>query len=366
MKIVSLLNRNGEQVTPKTHINSVFNASNVSLGSILSFSSSGINVTGSVTASGFNGNLNGTASNASKTTGTLTIKTSSTDSYTFNGSQNVTISLAGGGGGGGATYKIIHQHFTSSSMTINGYSADYDQVSLYKNGLLLVPTTDYTIGSTGNITLTSSSTFASGDIFDAVIFRVVGDPPVGLADYMTVGECQTQIDSALSNISQLALTGNIASTSTTTGTLRVTGGVGVTGNLYANQVYGAVWNDLADAIEVKNNIELESGRCYLLKKGKCYLSMSDDIGIPVIHSDTFGFLMGNKENIKCIHAAVSGFVLAYVDNEYESGIPLTYSDNGTLTRWSKGKVVVGYYYMKEPNEKWYNREVKGRHWIKVK
>jgi hypothetical protein len=42
------------------------------------------------------------------------------------------------------------------------------------------------------------------------------------------------------------ITGTEESTSTTTGAMTVAGGVGVEGNIYANAVYGSVWNDYAE------------------------------------------------------------------------------------------------------------------------
>ena len=85
MRIVNLLDRQGQQISPKTHISSVFSTDGVSLGSKLTPTADGVNVTGTVTATQFSGSL-------SKT---LTI-TSGENTYTFNGTEDVTATIEGG------------------------------------------------------------------------------------------------------------------------------------------------------------------------------------------------------------------------------------------------------------------------------
>lgn len=86
----------------------------------------------------------------------------------------------------------------------------------------------------------------------------------------------------------ISITNNTTSTSKTTGALQVTGGVGIQGNLYANKVYNAVWNDYAEFRE-----------CDLLRPGTCvqeqddgHLRIADKRLIPgaSIITDTFGYI----------------------------------------------------------------------------
>ena len=168
-----------------------------------------------------------------------------------------------------------------------------------------------------------------------------------------------------------------ASTSTSTGAVVISGGLGVQGNIYGSKVWGCVWNDLADCIDVPENTDLEYGYCYCFD-GKNYYKSTGylDDGIIGIHSDTAGFHMGKRENEKQMSVAVAGFVLAYVDKEYPVGTPLTCKENGILTKLKKKDIsknphkIVGTFWKAEPNEFWGAEgkevEVNGRMWVKVK
>ena len=151
----------------------------------------------------------------------------------------------------------------------------------------------------------------------------------------------------------------------------------VGGTIAGGAVIGAVFNDLADAIPVGEGDVLEAGYCYGFD-GEHYTKTSDYLQKSYIgiHSDTFGFLMGNEEGKKKLNVAVSGFVLAYVDKEYEVGTPLTCTTDGYLTEIkSEDKIkyperIVATYWKNEPNEEWgpENKKVRvnGRKWVKVK
>ena len=168
-----------------------------------------------------------------------------------------------------------------------------------------------------------------------------------------------------------------ASTSTSTGAVVISGGLGVQGNIYGSKVWGCVWNDLADCIDVPENTDLEYGYCYCFD-GKNYYKSTGylDDGIIGIHSDTAGFHMGKRENEKQMNVAVAGFVLAYVDKEYSVGTPLTCKENGILTKLKEEDIsknphkIVGTFWKAEPNEFWGAEgkevEVNGRMWVKVK
>lgn len=142
-------------------------------------------------------------------------------------------------------------------------------------------------------------------------------------------------------------------------------------------VWGAVFNDLADAIPVGEGDVLEAGYCYGVD-GEHYTKTSEYMQKSYIgiHSDTYGFKMGHEEGKEKLNVAVSGFVLAYVDKEYEVGTPLTCTEDGYLTEIElEDKIkyperIVATYWKSEPNEEWGSEDkkikVKGRRWVKIK
>ena len=156
---------------------------------------------------------------------------------------------------------------------------------------------------------------------------------------------------------------------------------GGTGNgsatVKAGKVWGAVFNDLADAIPVGEGDVLEAGYCYGFD-GEHYTRTSEYMQKSYIgiHSDTYGFKMGHEEGKEKLNVAVSGFVLAYVDKEYEVGTPLTCAEDGRLTEIElEDKIkyperIVATYWKNEPNEEWGPEgkkvKVNGRRWVKVK
>ena len=169
-----------------------------------------------------------------------------------------------------------------------------------------------------------------------------------------------------------ATASNIASTNA----LKVDGGI-YAPRIGGVKVYGAVWNDLVDCIEVDDECELEYGRCYAYNNGKfTKTSKYADKSYIGIHSDTSGFEMGDKGDVKQLKASVAGYVLAYVDAEYPSGTPLTCSKHGMLTkahfltRILHPEMVIATYWKNEPKFVWGAEgneiEVKGRHWVRIK
>lgn len=149
------------------------------------------------------------------------------------------------------------------------------------------------------------------------------------------------------------------------------------GTFSASWVWGAVFNDLADAIPVGEGDVLEAGYCYGFD-GEHYTKTSEYMQKSYIgiHSDTYGFKMGHEEGKEKLNVAVSGFVLAYVDKEYEVGTPLTCTADGCLTEIKlEDKIkyperIVATYWKNEPNEEWGPEgkkvKVNGRRWVKVK
>lgn len=159
--------------------------------------------------------------------------------------------------------------------------------------------------------------------------------------------------------------------------LVVKGGIVATSGITAEKVYHAVWNDISDAIEVQDSLDVAPGFCYYFD-GKEYHKTSKycQKGIIGIHSDTAGDVLGKKGKHKELDIAIGGFVLAHVDREYIPGTPLTSTKDGLLTKMKRYHVVkyperlVGEYWKPESEEEWGAEDHKvpvcGRHWIKVK
>jgi len=164
----------------------------------------------------------------------------------------------------------------------------------------------------------------------------------------------------------------------TTGAITVTsGGIVSASGIKGSKVYNAVWNDLADSIPVNPDCVLIPGRCYCYKNGNYELSSKYlDSGILGIHSDTYGILMGGGKAPKELYVAVAGFVLAYVDKEYEPGTPLTCDEEGFLTEIKlEDKIkyperIVATFWKKELSDFWgaEGKEVfvNRRMWVKVR
>lgn len=163
------------------------------------------------------------------------------------------------------------------------------------------------------------------------------------------------------------------STSTTTGAVTIAGGLGVAKNIYANKVYGAVWNDYA---EYRISNCLEAGRV-ICENGDDTLSISAERLQPGanIISDTFGFAIGETELAKC-PVAVSGRVLAYTyepRNEFNPGEAVCAGPNGTVSRMTREEIrnyperIIGTVSAIPSYEYWgeNNVPVNGRIWIKV-
>ena len=146
------------------------------------------------------------------------------------------------------------------------------------------------------------------------------------------------------------------------------------GALYASAVHNAVWNDLVDCIEVPEGTELDYGYCYALTPTSCEKTSkrAQKGAILAIHSNTAGFIMGEKANKPTIEMALAGFVLAYVDKIYKTGTPLTCTKNGYLTKMNwferlfRRDALVGYFYKEETEIQWHTIDVSGRYWVKIK
>ena len=142
-------------------------------------------------------------------------------------------------------------------------------------------------------------------------------------------------------------------------------------HFYAGAVHNAVWNDLADCIEVPEDTDLEFGYCYTWNGDKVEKTSRKSKNYIGIHSNTAGLFMGEKPT-KTIQTAVAGFALAYVDKIYPEGTPLTWSDNGKLTKCTVLKRVlhpervIATFYKEEKQESWHGVKVNSRHWVKIR
>ena len=135
------------------------------------------------------------------------------------------------------------------------------------------------------------------------------------ADTTTLNSAKTYSDNNFLKLSGGTVTGvttfsnTTASSSTTTGAVKISGGLGVAGDIYANKVYGAVWNDYAEYREgpdfiLPGEIVCEKGDDTLV------LCNEDCAAGCYIVSDTFGFAIGQTKKAN-LPVAVSGRVLAY-------------------------------------------------------
>lgn len=141
------------------------------------------------------------------------------------------------------------------------------------------------------------------------------------------------------------------------------------------RIWNAVWNDLAD-YQLLND-ELIYGKCYAdTKDGARLCTERCQLSVIGIASDTFGYGLGTGANQKEVPIAVAGWVLAYVDQEYECGTPLTNDAHGNLTKMTREEKmeyperIVAIYKRKEMDNQWgpdhAKIQVNGRHWVKVK
>ena len=215
-----------------------------------------------------------------------------------------------------------------------------------------------------NLTVTSNSTITNTTSGSTITLNGVGAID---AKSMTLGDITDTTSTALYILNKL-------------GKDNPTKGVALKceGGISAAKVYNAVWNDLADSIEVPSDTELEYGYCYKYKDEKVYKTDEyADPNVLGIHSDTAGMVLGIKpSHIKCINLAVAGVVLAYVDKEYECGTALVATKGGMLTKANRATLllhperIVATYYKKEKEDLWgpkSNRiNVNGRSWVKIK
>ena len=202
------------------------------------------------------------------------------------------------------------------------------------------------------------------------------------ADTTTLNSAKTYSDNNFLKLSGGTVTGvttftnTTASTSTTTGAVKISGGLGVAGDIYANKVYGAVWNDYAECRE--SNEFIDAGRV-VKENGDDTLSLADGrliYGCSIV-SDTFGFMIGETDKAHT-PIAVSGRVLAYPYENREVfrhniGCFVCSGPNGTVSLmdkeevWNHPEAIIGQVSAVPDYEYWGNDvKINGRVWIKVR
>lgn len=147
------------------------------------------------------------------------------------------------------------------------------------------------------------------------------------------------------------------------------------GCLYANKVYGAVWNDYA---EYRNQKEIiEPGYCVAsTNNGQVYKTIEKLQACDGIVSDTFGFAIGETDSCKT-PLAVAGRVLAYFEGErenYNAGDTVCAGPGGKVCKMTREEIrewpdrIIGIVSEIPDYEIWGSNNIKvnNRIWIKVK
>jgi hypothetical protein len=144
------------------------------------------------------------------------------------------------------------------------------------------------------------------------------------------------------------------------------------GYLWATRMYNAVYADFADFQDL--NDELVYGKCYYdTYDGAKICNSYCQKGVIGIASDTYGQACGSDSTKEAqVPISVGGWVLAYVDKEYEIGTPLTNDSKGNLTeieideKLEYPERILATYKKKERDVMWNNLVVDNRHWVKIK
>ena len=360
---------NGGTVNGSTTLDSL--TGSIKIGSATDASGNATGVASVVVPSGKTLTLDGTATASSLTLGgsatieSSTIKNATLDGGTVNlNSKTLTINDASNGKINGSTIDSTSTiqngtvNLNSKTLTINDAS----------NGKITSGTIESATIQNGTIDLNSKTLTVSSD---STITNTTSGSTITLEGVGAIDAKSMTLTT--SSGASLNINNTLGDSNPDSGTA-----VACNGGIRAAKVYNAVWNDLADSIEVPQDTELEYGYCYKYKNGKVYKTDEyADSNVLGIHSDTAGMVLGIKpSHIKCINLAVAGVVLAYVDNEYECGTPLVATKEGKLTKANKmtrvlhPERIVATYFRKENNDFWGPSSnkiaVNGRSWVKVK
>ena len=307
-----------------------------------------------------NGKINGSTIDSTSTikNGTIDLKDDSNNSYTFTVNKPSNGKINGSTIDSTSTIQNGTVNLNSKTLTINDAS----------NGKITSGTIESATIQNGTIDLNSKTLTVSSD---STITNTTSGSTITLEGVGAIDAKSMTLTT--SSGASLNINNTLGDSNPDSGTA-----VACNGGIRAAKVYNAVWNDLADSIEVPQDTELEYGYCYKYKNGKVYKTDEyADSNVLGIHSDTAGMVLGIKpSHIKCINLAVAGVVLAYVDNEYECGTPLVATKEGKLTKANKmtrvlhPERIVATYFRKENNDFWGPSSnkiaVNGRSWVKVK
>lgn len=336
---------------------------------------------GQVTATQFNGPLNGNATSATKF--------ASAQSITLTGDTTGTESSQAGWTIGTNTYKLSNSGRLDTVEKLDAFIEDskfkYAIVAaldglngLSKNdGIILsAPGSSSSCGhqiylDDNGYTMAHRYRYTTGDNISLwSAWKTILDSN-NYTNYITGNYVRISGDTMTG---ALAITDSTAATDTTTGALKVKGGISSQDNIYGSKVYGAVWNDYA---EYRSASQVKPGQC-VVETGLGDLVQSTKRLQPGanIVSDTFGFAIGETEQTK-IPLAVSGRVLAYPYEDrysYSAGDPVCSGPNGTISKMTRKEVreypdrIVGTVSEIPEYEIWGtgNVKVNGRIWIKVK
>jgi hypothetical protein len=146
------------------------------------------------------------------------------------------------------------------------------------------------------------------------------------------------------------------------------------GYLTATKVSNAIWNDIAEFIEVGKDFDIEYGKAYVRMSDFSVAKSSEYLqqGVLGIASDTFGFGIGkNSKHAKQLPIAIGGFVLACIDKPYLPGTALTCREDGVLTelilndKMMYPERMLAVFDRPESQEKWNGIIVNGRSWVRV-
>lgn len=154
-----------------------------------------------------------------------------------------------------------------------------------------------------------------------------------------------------------------------------TGALTAAGPITGSTVSNAVWNDIADFVEIEEDQPIEFGRVYMYDGQKHRITKQyAEQGALGLASDTYGFGVGKKaEGIPQIPIAIGGYALAYVDAIYPSGTALVCNVDGGLTKanWLVKLLfperILATFYKVEKAAIWNQKVVvNGRSWVKVR
>lgn len=174
------------------------------------------------------------------------------------------------------------------------------------------------------------------------------------------------------------ITDTTQSTGETTGALVVGGGVGIDGDVYANRVFGAAWNDYAERRIVEEKSVLPGQVVCETGNDTLALSTQRMQFMPYVITDTYGMEIGRRE-YKAQPVGVSGRVLVRVEGDrtsYQVGDALCAAPGGVACKMTPQEAaanpqcVLGYVCSVPDYESWGNDEyavqVDGRIWMRIR